>query len=132
MQQIKSICRNFLWCGHEHFVSGPLVKWEQLCQPKRKGGLGILNMDNWNKAALGKYIWWIAQKQDRLWIKWIHAVYLKTANWQTHKPGQMQDGYGDIFVELRRKSKQGIKEIGCCRLVISIQFRLDIMGCNQK
>lgn len=31
----------------------------------------------WNKAAIAKHFWALANKQDRLWIRWIHAYYVK-------------------------------------------------------
>ncbi|XP_019250940.1 PREDICTED: uncharacterized protein LOC109229843 [Nicotiana attenuata] len=34
-------------------------------------------MKLWNKAAIGKLYWNVAQKEDRMWIKWIHAYYIK-------------------------------------------------------
>ncbi|XP_069143460.1 uncharacterized protein [Solanum lycopersicum] len=37
----------------------------------------------WNRAAIVKLCWDLAQKEDKLWIKWIHAYYLKDQNvWQ--------------------------------------------------
>ncbi|XP_074311042.1 uncharacterized protein LOC141646932 [Silene latifolia] len=50
------------------------------------GGLGIIELRRWNYAAMGKYIWWIAQKEDHLWVKWIHAVYMKTGGWFDYLP----------------------------------------------
>ena len=39
-----------------------------------------------NIACITKLIWQIAQKKDNLWIKWIHARYLKSQNWRTYTP----------------------------------------------
>lgn len=30
----------------------------------------------WNIACLGKYILAITSKQDNVWIRWIHSVYI--------------------------------------------------------
>lgn len=36
----------------------------------------------WNQAAIGKYIWQISQqKEDVLWIKWVHNVYIRDSDW---------------------------------------------------
>ena len=40
-------------------------------------------MQVWNRAAIDKLCWDLANKEDKLWIKWIHAYYLKGQNeWQ--------------------------------------------------
>ena len=37
----------------------------------------------WNRAAIAKLCWDLANKEDKLWIKWIHAYYLKDQSvWQ--------------------------------------------------
>ncbi|KAM6543727.1 hypothetical protein CsatB_008174 [Cannabis sativa] len=46
------------------------VSWDRLCKSKAAGGLGLRNTIKWNEAALGKYVWAIATKQDNLWVKW--------------------------------------------------------------
>lgn len=55
-------------------------------KPKNKGGLGVRNFMVWNNVAIGKYTWQIAQKADSLWIKWIHSIYIRDANWWEYKP----------------------------------------------
>ncbi|XP_074283412.1 uncharacterized protein LOC141607961 [Silene latifolia] len=35
----------------------------------------------WNKAAIGKYVWWVMQKKDHLWVKWVHNIYIKHRYW---------------------------------------------------
>ncbi|KAH0689336.1 hypothetical protein KY289_016694 [Solanum tuberosum] len=54
-----------------------LVSWDKMCIPKSVGGLNLVNLKVWNKAAILKIYWDIEQKQDRLWIKWIHSYYIK-------------------------------------------------------
>ncbi|XP_048502963.1 uncharacterized protein LOC125498738 [Beta vulgaris subsp. vulgaris] len=36
-------------------------------------------------AAVGKFVWQVAQKEDVLWIKWIHSVYIKDQGWWEYK-----------------------------------------------
>ena len=43
--------------------------------------MGRKDAYDWNKAAIGKYIWAIASKKDTLFVKWIHSVYLQGKDW---------------------------------------------------
>lgn len=51
--------------------------------PRSAGGWNIINMEIWNKAALLKLLWVIAFKRDKLWVKWVHAYYIKRASYDT-------------------------------------------------
>ncbi|XP_030504024.2 uncharacterized protein LOC115719211 [Cannabis sativa] len=62
--------------------AGPgFVAWEKICLPKGAGGLGFRNIQEWNVAAMARYVWDIASKKDCLFVKWIHNVYLKDRQW---------------------------------------------------
>ncbi|KAK9749825.1 hypothetical protein RND81_02G153300 [Saponaria officinalis] len=86
LNRIDAICRKFLWHGNDSKESPPLVAWDTICQPKRLGGLGLKKLHLWNIAALGKYVWWIEKKSDHLWVKWVHAIYIKDKNWMEFVP----------------------------------------------
>ena len=65
-----------------------LVAWETICKPRKQGGLEIKRLYNWNLAAIVKYVWWISEKKDNLWVKWVHSIYIKKqGDWMTHEPG---------------------------------------------
>ncbi|KAK9689571.1 hypothetical protein RND81_09G067900 [Saponaria officinalis] len=53
----------------------------------KRGGLGFVRLHEWNVAALGKYVWWVQNKADHLWVRWVHAVYLKGTSWADYTPG---------------------------------------------
>ncbi|XP_074300309.1 uncharacterized protein LOC141631549 [Silene latifolia] len=61
------------------------IAWDTCCLPCDKGGLGIKHSLHWNLAVLGKYTWWISQKKDTLWVKWVHHLYIKQTNWWDYK-----------------------------------------------
>ncbi|XP_074265961.1 uncharacterized protein LOC141588416 [Silene latifolia] len=84
--KIKSICRNYLWEGTDAYSKSPSVAWEAVCNAKDKGGLGIIHSEDWNVAMIGKYTWWLACKEDHLWIKWINHVYMKQQDWDVYQP----------------------------------------------
>ncbi|XP_074303203.1 uncharacterized protein LOC141637629 [Silene latifolia] len=86
LKQIDDICRNFLWQGHSTYEKSPPVAWSKVCKDKAFGGLGIINSELWNIAAICKYVWWIATKKDHMWVKWVHNVYIKQKDWWTYQP----------------------------------------------
>lgn len=54
-----------------------LVAWSKACLLKSEGGLGLRDLNTWNKALLSKVLWNVHSKSDALWIRWIHAEYLR-------------------------------------------------------
>ncbi|XP_074301131.1 uncharacterized protein LOC141632485 [Silene latifolia] len=70
MKKIESICRAFLWYGKNSCERPNLVSWKQICQPRRKGGLGFKNLHTWNLALIAKYVWWVEKKAAHLWVSW--------------------------------------------------------------
>ncbi|VFQ94140.1 unnamed protein product [Cuscuta campestris] len=81
--RITSHCRDFLWGSK--FAK---VAWSDICKPKIEGGLGLKDAGNWNDALLCKHLWNLAAKKDSLWVRWVHSVYIKDADfwqWQPKK-----------------------------------------------
>ena len=74
---IEKICRAFLWSGDFQTCKHSQVAWNDVCKPKASGGLGIRDIQMWNIAFMGKHAWSIAAKEDNLWIKWVHSIYIK-------------------------------------------------------
>ncbi|XP_074305400.1 uncharacterized protein LOC141640528 [Silene latifolia] len=70
IKKIEAVCRDFLWHGKESKNSPAMVTWEQICRPKKYGGLGLKQLHLWNLASIAKYVWWIESKADHLWVKW--------------------------------------------------------------
>ncbi|XP_074289017.1 uncharacterized protein LOC141614161 [Silene latifolia] len=93
LRKIDSICRNYMWDGTSNYVRSPLVSWEQVCVPKLEGGLGIRYSLTWNKATIGKLVWWIYSKPDSLWVKWVHQLYLKGCWLATQTGYTVNSGY---------------------------------------
>nr|XP_009800585.1 PREDICTED: uncharacterized protein LOC104246441 [Nicotiana sylvestris] len=77
MKMIETICRTFLCTGSTDYSRKALIACDRICQPKATGGLNVINMNIWNKAALLEHLWALAIKKDTLWIKWAHIYYIK-------------------------------------------------------
>ncbi|XP_009790510.1 uncharacterized protein [Nicotiana sylvestris] len=48
-----------------------------MCLPKSAGGYNLLNIRVWNRVTITNADWDLAQKKDKMWIKWIHTYYIK-------------------------------------------------------
>lgn len=75
---IEGYCRSFLWTGEAQITKKALTTWDIVCTPKTIGGMGLINMEKWNKAAASRLCWDLAHKEDKLWIKWVHTFYIKS------------------------------------------------------
>ncbi|XP_074303043.1 uncharacterized protein LOC141637465 [Silene latifolia] len=86
--KIEAVCRNFLWHGGTEYARTPTVAWSKLCTNQKEGGLGLRDEYSWNKAAVGKLVWWIQAHPSKLWVQWVHSVYLKGQEWEDYNPSQ--------------------------------------------
>ncbi|XP_074290555.1 uncharacterized protein LOC141617271 [Silene latifolia] len=106
INKIDSICRNYLWSGDLHYKL-PLVAWETCCRPLDEGGLVIINCCDWNKAMLAKYTWWIANKEDHLWIKWVNAIYIRGQDWWNYSPSPSSSWTWRQICKVKEQFKDG-------------------------
>lgn len=105
LQQINSICRSFLWKYVVEYGGSGYVAWTNLCKPKKEEGLGFRKIMTWNKAVLGKYVWVVALKQDTLWVKWVHNVYLKNRPWWSYNSTINNSWYWRQIVRVKEEIK---------------------------
>ncbi|KAK9668155.1 hypothetical protein RND81_13G037900 [Saponaria officinalis] len=56
LKRIDDICRNFLWKG-------------------------LKRLHEFNIASVAKYVWWLANKKDHLWVRWVNGIYFKGSSW---------------------------------------------------
>ena len=65
IEQINKYLRNFLWRKFGMEDKGtPLVAWTKVGQPKKNGGLGILDIALHNKAVLMRNLYKFLNKED--------------------------------------------------------------------
>lgn len=80
---LEATCRTFLWTGQAEISREAHVSWDKIFLPQVVGGLNVINLYNWNKAAVEKHLWAITKKKNCLWIRWIHAYYIKNKSIDT-------------------------------------------------
>lgn len=69
--KFESKLQNFLWNDKNNNNKLALIKWDNLCKPKKMGGLGI-KKPQWKNEALGaKIIWWLYMENSHKWAKWL-------------------------------------------------------------
>ncbi|XP_019252821.1 PREDICTED: uncharacterized protein LOC109231629 [Nicotiana attenuata] len=71
------------------------------------GGLNLLAIEEWNKAAICKLLWNLCKKKDRLWVQWIHVYYKKKNTLWDTAPKQ-----ASWIVQKILKAKQYLEEVG--------------------
>lgn len=53
-----------------------LIKWDKVCRPKRKGGLGIQNLRKLNLSLLCKW-WWRLESEKGMWQQIVEEKYVR-------------------------------------------------------
>lgn len=86
IKKMDAICRNYLWHADPSNTAPGNVNWNDVCTPKKLRRLGIRNLARWNEAAVGKLAWHVTHLQESLWVRWVHGVYTKGANWSIFNP----------------------------------------------
>ncbi|KAL3012465.1 hypothetical protein AAZX31_06G000400 [Glycine max] len=75
VEKLVSIQRRFLWGGGTDQNKIAWIKWETVCLPKDKGGLGIKDINTFNIALLGKWRWNLFQHEGQLWARVLESKY---------------------------------------------------------
>ncbi|KAK0580349.1 hypothetical protein LWI29_000920 [Acer saccharum] len=75
--KLDKLNRDFLWGNNAENKKIHLVKWDTVCTPKNKGGLGIKKTRLMNQALLAKAGWRMNQDTNGLWANILKGKYLK-------------------------------------------------------
>lgn len=86
ISHIDNMCRNFLWSGKECFTRKAPIPWDHISDPVSADGLNLIYLKDWNKTTIGKLLWNVFVKKDRLWINWVHLYYLEKKDVATYIP----------------------------------------------
>lgn len=67
IKEVDKKCREFLWGSTEMKKKVALVAWDYVCRPKKQVGLYIKGCKMWNMASVGKLVWWLMKRKEKLW-----------------------------------------------------------------
>lgn len=129
LKLIQSACRVFLWTGKSVTSKRALVAWEKITLPKAAGGLGVVDLNLWNKAAICKMYWKLYEKKDAAWIKWIHGYYIKDKDLRTMAIPQQCCWMIRKILEMRKYVRMEAME-GVQKVSISLLYK-ELMGEKQ-
>ncbi|KAG5631048.1 hypothetical protein H5410_002765 [Solanum commersonii] len=101
LKAVDRKCKDFVWGSTADQRKAPLVSWDEVCLPKKFGGLNVKGCRKCNEASIGKLLWQVSEKQDILWVKWVHGVYIKQhRNIWNHKPPTNCKWVHGVYIKL--------------------------------
>lgn len=75
LRDLDGINMRFFWGDSTEQVSTHIVAWEQICQPKGTGGLGLWPLRATNLVLLAKLAWRVITKPEMLWSQVLQQKY---------------------------------------------------------
>ncbi|GLT59681.1 hypothetical protein SLA2020_324880 [Shorea laevis] len=118
---LTKLQRNFLWGGGEGKRRIAWIKWEEVCRKKSEGGLGVRNLEGFNKALLGKWKWRILREKKSLWRRVIWEKYgsVRERGWDGCAQNEKGSAWWRGLWKLERVDRlnNGWLKDGCVRTV---------------
>jgi hypothetical protein len=85
--RFEKLQRDFLWGEIGEEFKYHLVKWDKVCSPISKEGLGIRNLKTFNQALLSKWLWRYGSERDAWWRVVVDSKYGSIrGGWCSRKP----------------------------------------------
>jgi len=75
IKKMVSIQRKFLWGWGSEGRKITWVSWENVCESRESGGLGVVNIKDFNSALLGKWVWRLGSNEVGLWKEVVESKY---------------------------------------------------------
>lgn len=69
LKLLEKVTRGFLWGDYPNSPKLHTIAWHKICQPKDRGGLGLINMQMTNSIALTQTVWQMLWNRDQLWSR---------------------------------------------------------------
>lgn len=108
IKEIESCYRNFVWTGN--WKGMPSISWKKMCHPRIEGGLGIKQLEAWNRAAMGKHLWTLMTNPSNLWSTWMRNKLKGRSIWAIEVPQDCSWAWRKIL-QLRTSIHQHIEVI---------------------
>lgn len=77
IKAIEQKFNRFLWNGRDSGSAEVKVAWADLCFPKKEGGLGLKNLEVWNRASMLRQIWNLFARSGSIWVARIKENMVK-------------------------------------------------------
>jgi hypothetical protein len=90
--RLEKIQRDFLWNGMGEDPKFHLVSWSKICEPIQHGRLGVKDLQRFNKALLGKWLWRYGTDRAALWRQVVAAKY--GSSWGDWCSKEVKEPYG--------------------------------------
>lgn len=105
LKVVVGIQRSFMWGGAENKRGIAWVKWSIVCKPKECGGLGVTDLDLFNKSLLGKWEWRMLLDNNACWCDIIKSRYGIQRNMPGNRSGIQETLHngGGMCVVLKMK-----------------------------
>ncbi|KAM1011664.1 hypothetical protein ACFX2C_046978 [Malus domestica] len=87
-KDIDAAVARFWWAEVDRDRGVHWVKWNDLSRPKKEGGLGFCNLNDFNIALLTKQCWRLIHDQDSLWACVLKARYFPNSSFLEAKKGR--------------------------------------------
>lgn len=88
IRAIDKMCNAFLWKGTLEGRYVARVAWDKVTQPKKNGGLGIRNLELWNRTCTIKLLWFLVFRLESVWSSWMRDNVIKDESLWHMKPRQ--------------------------------------------
>lgn len=69
IHHIETLCMNYLWTNTEETTKKAPIAWDTVCNPKEARGTNIVSLKEWNQATIGKLLWNLQAKANKLWMR---------------------------------------------------------------
>ncbi|KAK2639685.1 hypothetical protein Ddye_027480 [Dipteronia dyeriana] len=72
---IEKFQRSFFWDDGVEKRKLHAVDWVTICNSKKKGGLGVGRIVDFNRSLLAKWVWRFGRERNQLWKRILCAKY---------------------------------------------------------
>jgi len=110
IRDIDKLCSSFLWSGQDLNPRKAKVSWDDVCKPKKEGGLGLRSLKEANDVCCLKVVWKIVSHGNSLWVKWIEKFLLKNETfWFVKENTTLGSWMWRKLIKFREKAKNFCK-----------------------